>query len=126
MSINTYNESGVNRLAQVLKLLAEPSRLHILCKLGLECRPVSDIVVATGLSQTNVSFHLRALREAGLVRAERRGSFIYYCLPDPALLHILAELYALLLREKNCCDDGRVDEVSGDQESLGRMCGRGA
>ena len=44
------------------------------------------------MSQTNVSFHLRALREAGLVRPERRGPFVYYCLPDPKLLDILREL----------------------------------
>ncbi len=83
---------GVKPLSQVLKLLGEPSRLRILCSLGLECRPVSEIVAATGLSQTNCSFHLRLLREAGLVRPERRGPFIYYCLPDPELLAILAEL----------------------------------
>jgi len=83
---------GVKPLSQVLKLLGEPNRLRILCSLGLECRPVSEIVAATGLSQTNCSFHLRLLREAGLVRPERRGPFVYYCLPDPALLAILAEL----------------------------------
>jgi len=101
MSISAYMSSPVNRLAHVLKLLGEPNRLHILCRLGLECRPVSDIVEATGLSQTNVSFHLRALREAGLVRAERRGPFIYYCLPDPTLLNALADLNAWLQNEGN-------------------------
>lgn len=82
----------VKHLAPIFKLLGEPNRLRILYSLGLECRPVSDVVKATGLSQTNVSFHLRALREAGLVRPERRGTFIYYCLPDPKLLHILKDL----------------------------------
>ena len=96
MSINAYQCEEINRLSQVLKLLAEPSRLRILCGLGLECRPVSAIVAATGMSQTNVSFHLRALREAGLVRPERRGAFVYYCLPDPELLEILERLRAWL------------------------------
>lgn len=97
MSYGTYEYTRiymdtVKHLTPVFKLLAEPNRLRILYSLGLECRPVSDVVKATGLSQTNVSFHLRALREAGLVRPERRGTFIYYCLPDPKLLHILEEL----------------------------------
>lgn len=122
MSINAYEGDSVNRLAQALKLLAEPNRLHILCKLGLECRPVSDIVTATGLSQTNVSFHLRALREAALVRAERRGPFVYYCLPDPALLHILADLNAWLERDKNCCHVGQTSDATAVGERLGRMC----
>jgi len=89
MSSNAYNCDEVKQLSRLFKLLAEPNRLRILCGLGLECRPVSDIVTATGLSQTNVSFHLRALREAGLVRPERRGPFIYYCLPDAQLLTLL-------------------------------------
>ena len=85
-------EAAVKGLAQVMKLLGEPNRLRILLSLGLECRPVTDVIQATELAQTNVSFHLRALREAGLVRAERRGPFIYYCLPDPELLDILKHL----------------------------------
>ncbi len=89
MSENTYDCGSVKALSELFKLLAEPNRLKILCGLGLECRPVSDIIEATGLSQTNVSFHLRALREAGVVRPERRGTFIYYCLPDPELLRLL-------------------------------------
>lgn len=79
-------------LGPVFKVLSEPNRLRILCSLGTECRPVTDIIHATALPQTNVSFHLRILREAGLVRAERRGVFIYYCLPDPELLAILQSL----------------------------------
>jgi ArsR family transcriptional regulator, arsenate/arsenite/antimonite-responsive transcriptional repressor len=79
----------VKSLSEIFKILSEPSRLHILCGLGLECQSVTSIVEDTGLSQTNVSFHLRILREAGLVRPERRGAFIYYCLPDPKLLHLL-------------------------------------
>jgi DNA-binding transcriptional ArsR family regulator len=84
--------TDVKRLAPILKLLGEPNRLRILFSLGLECRPVTEVVQETGMSQTNVSFHLRILREAGLVRPERRGPFVYYCLPDPELLDILREL----------------------------------
>lgn len=92
MSSNAYTCDQVKHLSGLFKLLAEPNRLNILCSLGMECRPVSDIVAATGLSQTNVSFHLRALREAGLVRPERRGVFIYYCLPDSKLLSLLDDM----------------------------------
>lgn len=81
----------------VLKAVAEPNRLRILCSLGMDCRPVTDIIATSGLSQTLVSFHLRVLREAGLVRADRRGSFIYYCLTDPELLRILHGLTVWLM-----------------------------
>lgn len=84
--------SDSDKIAAALRVLGEPNRLRILLGLGLECRPVSDIISDTGLGQTNVSFHLRSLREAGLVRAERRGPFVYYCLADPGLLRILSDL----------------------------------
>ena len=87
-----FPERDQEQIIPALKVLGEPNRLRILCGLGFECRPVTDIINATGLAQTNVSFHLRVLREAGFVRAERRGPFIYYCLADPELLRILRDL----------------------------------
>lgn len=100
MSGSAYNDIEVKQLSQLFKLLAEPNRLKILCGLGLECRPVSDIIADTGLSQTNVSFHLRALREAGLVRPERRGPYIYYCLPDVTLLSLIDDLRSWMNRQE--------------------------
>jgi len=108
MSIYAYDDESVKTLAKVFKLLGEPNRLRILCSLGLDCRPVTKITEATGMTQTNVSFHLRALREAGLVRPERCGPFIYYCLPDPKLLHILEDIRAWLeTREQNKISNDR-------------------
>ena len=95
MSLNSYKDLPVNDLAYLFKLLAEPNRLRILFNMGLECRPVSAIVAGTGLTQTNVSFHLRAMREAGLVKGERHGSFVFYCLHDTRLLELLSDLDSL-------------------------------
>ncbi|GBC57233.1 MULTISPECIES: ArsR/SmtB family transcription factor [Gammaproteobacteria] len=106
-----FHEHNQEQIIPALKVLGEPNRLRILYGLGLECRPVTDIINATGLAQTNVSFHLRVLREAGFVRAERRGAFIYYCLADPELLRILHDLMRWL--------DARQTPVAGlsDQSS---------
>ena len=100
------------QLIPALKVLGEANRLRILCELGLECRPVTDVINTTGLGQTNVSFHLRVLREAGFVRAERRGPFIYYCLADPELLRILHDLKQWL--------DTRQAPVAGKANPLSR------
>ena len=89
MSINAYKKPEIKSLSRIFKILGEPNRLKILTSLGLECRPVTAIVATTGLTQTNVSFHLRILREAGLVKPEKNGSFVYYCLPDPKLRAII-------------------------------------
>ncbi|WP_083250745.1 ArsR/SmtB family transcription factor [Acidihalobacter aeolianus] len=106
-----FPDHNQEQIIPALKVLGEPNRLRILYGLGLECRPVTDIINATGLAQTNVSFHLRVLREAGFVRAERRGAFIYYCLADPELLRILHDLIRWL--------DARQTPVAGlsDQSS---------
>ena len=89
MSINAYKSTEIKSLSRIFKILGEPNRLKILTSLGLECRPVSAIVASTGLTQTNVSFHLRILREAGLVKPEKNGSFVFYCLPDPKLREVI-------------------------------------
>ena len=44
----------------------------------LKCKAVSTLVSETGLAQPLVSHHLRVLKEAGIVRAERRGAFVFY------------------------------------------------
>ena len=108
----TFPEHNQEQIIPALKVLGEPNRLRILYGLGLECRPVTDIINATGLGQTNVSFHLRVLREAGFVRAERRGPFIYYCLADPELLRILHDLMRWL--------DARQTPVAGMPDQSNR------
>lgn len=72
------------RLASdVLKVVADPTRLRILALLAEEQLCVCHLQEALDARQTLVSHHLRALREAGLVEAEPCGRFVYYRLrPD--------------------------------------------
>ena len=90
MTLPATKPLSPKNLARIFKILAEPSRLRIVMSMGLDCRPVSAIIEATGLSQTNVSFHLRVLREAGIVKGERRGGFVFYCLYEFQLLDLLS------------------------------------
>ena len=92
MKNNSVEPDNIIDLAAVMKVLSEPNRLKILFSMGLECTPVSAIIARTGLSQTNVSFHLRILREAGLVKGERNGPYIFYCLYDTELLELLSSM----------------------------------
>jgi len=82
----------IDPLAKLMKILSEPNRLRILTSMGLECVPVSAIIAKTGLSQTNVSFHLRIMREAGIVKGEKTGAFVFYCLYDYSILDLLRSL----------------------------------
>jgi DNA-binding transcriptional ArsR family regulator len=82
----TFSVVAVQRL---FKVLGDESRLRILQTLVDGERSVSEILERTGLAQTLTSFHLRILREAGVLATERRGPFIYYRLADPSLPNLL-------------------------------------
>lgn len=62
------------------KALADPTRIRILNLLARNTEPicVCDIVDRFPLGQPTISHHLKILRDTCFVRAERRGSFIYY------------------------------------------------
>ncbi len=75
-------------LANRFKLLGEPARLQILSALCGKELSVQDICTATGLSQANVSKHLRLLKDAGAVICRRDGVWRYYHVSDQALLHL--------------------------------------
>lgn len=79
-------ELGVRRL----KAMADDTRLAILLQLvgGEQC--VCDIVDALDASQSLMSFHLRALRKAGLVNDRRVGRWVHYAI-NPAGLAELEE-----------------------------------
>lgn len=85
-------EEIVEPLARLFRLLNDPNRLRILLAIGRESKPVSAIMEATNLPQTLVSFHLRPLRESGILAAERRGAFIYYSLTERRLIDLLVSL----------------------------------
>ena len=96
MSVEAEDCRQAECLGRLFKLLSEPNRLRILCGLRTECSPVSDIVASTGLNQANVSFHLKALFEAGLVCRQRHGPFVYYCLRDASLSPLMDRLFKLV------------------------------
>jgi ArsR family transcriptional regulator len=73
-----------------LRVLAEPARAAIVRALADEELCTCHLVEITGARQTNVSNHLRVLREAGIVEAEPAGRFTYYRL-RPEVLAELAE-----------------------------------
>jgi DNA-binding transcriptional ArsR family regulator len=87
---------GLPSAERLFRILADENRLRLVSALADGERSVSEVLETTGLPQTLASFHLRTLRENGLVKAERRGAFVYYRLADPSLVNLLeaAEKYA--------------------------------
>ncbi len=85
-------EKILESLARLFGLLRDPNRLKIIFVIGKEKKSVSEIMSETALSQTLVSFHLRPLRESGILTTERKGPFIYYGLSEPTLIDLLHSL----------------------------------
>lgn len=86
------DEKILDSLARLFRLLSDTNRLRIIFAIGNDKKSVSEIMNETSLSQTLVSFHLRPLRESGILAAERKGPFIYYSVAEPVLLELLISL----------------------------------
>jgi len=93
----TKEETGVvtEYLAKIFKLLGDPNRLKILFSLAHEAKSVSEIMNETELPQTLVSFHLKTLRNANILRAERNATFIYYSLSDQRIMECISAFLLL-------------------------------
>ncbi len=78
--------------AKLLRSLANPHRLMVLCLLGGQELSVGALNEKLALSQSALSQHLAVLRDEGLVATRREGQTIYYSVPDGPALQILEVL----------------------------------
>ncbi|MEU0378825.1 metalloregulator ArsR/SmtB family transcription factor [Streptomyces cyaneofuscatus] len=79
----------------VIRVLGDPLRLQIVTLLARETLCTTHLVKETGARQTNLSNHMKVLREAGIVETEPCGRFTYYKL-KPEVLTGLSEQFAEL------------------------------
>ena len=89
---NTLNRE---QSRQLLKALADPIRLEVIHALANGERCVCDLTTELNLPQSKLSFHLKVLRDAGLLADRQSGRWIYYRLQPDALAALevwLAEL----------------------------------
>ncbi|MEV5682632.1 metalloregulator ArsR/SmtB family transcription factor [Streptomyces sp. NPDC052164] len=80
---------------ELMRVLGDPLRLRIVTLLARETLCTTHLVEETGARQTNLSNHLRVLREAGVVETEPCGRFTYYRL-RPDVIARLARQFAEL------------------------------
>ena len=99
----------IEQLAEIFKALSDPTRLRLVKLLsgqalgehpencngrGFLC--VNALASKLDITQSAVSQHLRVLRQAGLVRGERRGSFMHYSIDQDGLQRYNAALREIL------------------------------
>src|SRR5256885_2901048 len=83
-SLPAVSPSWAGRRAELIKALADPTRLTMLASLWKATAPicVCDFTAGLGLGQPTISHHMAKLREAGLVQSQKKGIWIYYRLHD--------------------------------------------
>ena len=81
----------VERLADVFKIMGDPSRVKIIYALLQTELCVSDLAAVVGISQSGISHQLRLLRDARLVKTRRDGQTVFYSLDDYHIINLLSE-----------------------------------
>ena len=98
----------IPRIAQLCNALADEARVEIVARLldGEKC--VCDLTDALGTGQSRLSYHLKVLKDAGLVSDRREGRWSYYTLEREAFVEaegLLASMRPRATRslKTGCC-----------------------
>ena len=98
-------EDRAAELADLFRLLGDPTRLRIVLTCLDESVAVGDIAARLGLSGSLVSHHLRLLRAAAIVRAERQGKQVFYVAADDHVRHMIADMVEHVTEPRSDEDD---------------------
>ncbi|MBU1050382.1 metalloregulator ArsR/SmtB family transcription factor [Candidatus Bipolaricaulota bacterium] len=101
--------------SEIFKALSVPSRIHILSLLKAHGpMPVKDIAEAVGMSSPAISQHLKILKHAGLVDAQRDGYWVPYAV-NAAALHDCCGHLIQVCACPHC--DGHQEDQPGDSQT---------
>ena len=92
-----------------LKCIADNNRRRILNCLGNSEKCVNDIIELTNLEQTLVSFHLKALRNCGLVKSRREGKKIMYKISHRGIINLLDSIKELSTETKELNESDKCE-----------------
>jgi ArsR family transcriptional regulator len=87
--MTTHDQQRLRHQARVFKALGHATRLAVVRELGSGERCVAEIHELVEADLSTVSRHLAVLRDAGLVRDERRGNQVFYRLAAPCVLEFM-------------------------------------
>jgi len=104
--LDKKNKELFEARARIIKAIAHPTRLYILDELSRKERCVAELTEMIGADMSTVSKHLAILRNTGIVRADKRGSQVYYELRVPCILNFFG------------CIESVLESTSRDQLAL--------
>ncbi|WP_415948383.1 ArsR/SmtB family transcription factor [Streptomyces sp. KLOTTS4A1] len=94
--------------SDLIRILGDPLRLQIVTLLARETLCTTHLVEETGARQTNLSNHLRVLREAGVVETEPCGRFTYYRLRPDVIATLAGQFAELAESARSAADNKRA------------------
>jgi ArsR family transcriptional regulator, arsenate/arsenite/antimonite-responsive transcriptional repressor len=106
----------MNNLVRIFKALSDETRLRVIKLLEQGELCVCDITAALDMVQPKVSFHLSALKEAGLIKDRKQGKWIHYSLNEKDLFRRMLILSA--------CERMQDGAISGDRRRLDAFLGK--
>ncbi|MFD3504858.1 ArsR/SmtB family transcription factor [Streptomyces sp. NPDC058676] len=92
----------------LIRVLADPLRLQIVTLLAKETLCTTHLVEETGARQTNLSNHLKVLREAGVVETEPCGRYIYYRLKPDVIAQLASQFADLAESARTAAENKRA------------------
>ena len=88
-------QSNANEVSELLKTMAHPERLMVLCQLTQGEVGAGKLQAHSSLSQSAFSQHLTVLRKHGLVKVRKESQQVFYSLADERVVSLLQSLQSL-------------------------------
>jgi ArsR family transcriptional regulator, arsenate/arsenite/antimonite-responsive transcriptional repressor len=92
----------------LMRVLADPLRLRIVTLLAKETLCTTHLIEETGAKQTNLSNHMKVLREAGVVETEPCGRYTYYKLRADVIASLAGQFADLAESARNAAGNKRA------------------
>ncbi|MCG9648177.1 metalloregulator ArsR/SmtB family transcription factor [Vibrio brasiliensis] len=102
MAIQTMNiadmQGNATEAADLLKVMAHPERLMVLCQLIQGEVGVGQLQQSSALSQSAFSQHLTVLRKHNLIKARKASQQVFYSLADPRVEPLIQSLHTVFCK----------------------------
>ncbi len=99
----------IEDVARLLKSIAHPIRLKILCLLQDGELSVGDLLEVVGTTNGNLSQHLAILRHQGIIVSHKEANFIYNRIADPRILSLMRGMQSLFLQPRRAARRPRLN-----------------
>ncbi len=87
-----FNEQQIELVTELMKSIAHPIRMKILCFLMEGEKNVGEIEQQFGSTISNISQHLTVLRKANIIDRRKEANFMFYSLKDNNILKLMETL----------------------------------